>query len=122
MDIIQQNGKMLWDAGLPVLDDLHAASYGFTYPKDKNISDAELQKLATGQYKYTIDMLRPGLTMVIMHCTAPSEAFPHITDSERLRKADLLTMLDPEFKKYLQSQKIILTTWRELKQRRAAVK
>jgi len=122
MDIIQQNGKMLWDAGLPVLDDLHAASYGFTYPKDKNSSDAELQKLATGQYKYTIDMLKPGLTMVIMHCTAPSEVFPHITDSERLRKADLLAMLDPEFKKYLQSQKIILTTWRELKQRRAAVK
>lgn len=122
IEIIQQNGKMLWDAGLPVLDDLHAASYGFTYPKDKTISDAELQKLATGQYKHTIDMLKPGLTMVIMHCTAPSEVFPYITDSDRLRKADLLAMLDPEFKKYLESQKIILTTWRELKQRRASVK
>jgi len=56
--------------------------------------------------------------MVIMHCTAPSETFPFITDSDRIRKADLLAMTDPVFKKFLQDEKIILTTWRELKERR----
>lgn len=119
---MQAIGQTLWAAGLPVLDDLHNVSYGFDYQKGKPITDAELQKLATKQYIQTIKALKPGLTMVIMHCTAPSEIFPYITDSDRLRKADLLAMTDPAFKKFLQDEKIILTTWREVKERRAKAK
>ena len=111
-------GKMIWDAGLPVLDDLHNVSYDFEYPDAENISDAELQRLATTQYIKTIRELRPGLSMVIMHCTAPSEVFTHIANSGRTRKADMLAMMDPVFRKFLRDEKIILTTWRELKQRR----
>ena len=111
-------GKMIWDAGLPVLDDLHNVSYDFEYPDAENISDAELQRLATTQYIKTIRELRPGLSMVIMHCTAPSEIFGYIGSSGRVRKADMLAMMDPVFKKFLSDEKIILTTWRELKQRR----
>jgi hypothetical protein len=119
---MQAIGQTLWAAGLPVLDDLHNVSYGFDYQKGKPITDTELQKLATKQYIQTIKALKPGLTMVIMHCTAPSEIFPYITDSDRLRKADLLAMTDPAFKKFLQDEKIILTTWREVKERRAKAK
>lgn len=111
-------GKMIWDAGLPVLDDLHNVSYNFEYPDAKNLSDAELQKLATGQYIKTIKELKPGLSMVIMHCTAPSEVFTHIGSSGRVRKADMLAMMDPAFRKFIQDEKIILTTWRELEERR----
>ncbi len=39
-----------------------------------------------------------------------------------MRLAELEAMLDPEVKQAIQEQKIILTTWRELKQRRDAVK
>lgn len=117
---VQAIGEVLWTSGLPVLDDLHNVSYGFKYAKD--ISDSDLQKAATKQYKETIKALKPGLTMVIMHCTSPSEIFPFITDSNQLRKADLLAMTDPEFKKFLQDEKIILTTWRELKERREKAK
>jgi chitin disaccharide deacetylase len=60
--------------------------------------------------------------MVIMHCTSPSEIFPHITDSGRIRKGDLLAMTDPEFKKFLEKENIVLTTWREVKAKRATVK
>jgi chitin disaccharide deacetylase len=59
--------------------------------------------------------------MVIMHCTAPTEIFKHISHSGRTRKADMLAMTDPAFKKFLQDEKIILTTWREIKQRRDRV-
>lgn len=111
-------GKVIWDAGLPVLDDLHNVSYDFEYPEPKDLSDSELQKLATAQYIKTIRELKPGLSMVIMHCTAPSEVFTYIGSSGRVRKADMLAMMDPAFKKFLQDEKIILTTWRELKQRR----
>jgi hypothetical protein len=119
---IKQTGQLLWNAGLPVLDDLHNVSYGFSYPSDKNLSDDQLQKIATSQYRKTISELKPGLTMVIMHCTTPSEIFSDITDSGRIRKGDLLAMTDPEFKKFIEGEKIILTTWREIKERRAQIK
>ncbi|MBL7856721.1 MAG: polysaccharide deacetylase family protein [Cyclobacteriaceae bacterium] len=119
---LQAIGQMVWASGLPVLDDLHNVSYDWHYPTDKNSTDTDLQKFATSKYKETIKTLKPGLTMVIMHCTAPTEVFPYITDSGKIRKGDLLAMLDPEFKKFLQAEGIILTTWREVKARRSEVK
>jgi len=110
-------GQMLWNAGLPVLDDLHNVSYGFSYPKS-TVSDKELQKIATTYYLNSFKELQPGVTMVIMHCTAPTEVFDKISGSGITRKADLLAMQSPELKKYLEDNKIILTTWRELKARR----
>ena len=115
---LKATGKKIWDAGLPVLDDLHNISYDFVYPKDENLSDEQLRKLATAQYIETMRQLKPGLSMVIMHCTAPSEVFKHIGSSGRVRKADMLAMTDPAFRKFLKDEKIILTTWRELKQLR----
>lgn len=118
---MKQTGTMLWNAGLPVLDDLHGVSYGFDYPKTK-MTDEALRKFATEKYIETIRALKPGLTMVIMHCTVTSDVFPYISDSEKIRKGDLLAMTDPEFKKFLEKEKIILTTWREVKQKRATAK
>lgn len=119
---LRELGKKIWDSGLPVLDDLHNVSYNFDYPKDKNISDDELRKLATSQYIKTIKELKPGLSMVIMHCTAPSEIFQYIGSSGQVRKADMLAMTDPAFKKFLEDEKIILTTWKELKERRQNIR
>lgn len=116
---LRELGRKIWQAGLPVLDDLHNVSYNFDYPKDEDLSDEALQKLATRQYIKTIRQLKPGLSMVIMHCTAPTEVFQYIGSSGRVRKADMLAMTDPAFRKFLEDEKIILTTWRELKQRRA---
>jgi len=39
-----------------------------------------------------------------------------------MRLAELEAMTDPEVKKVVEEEKIILTTWRELKQRRDKVK
>jgi hypothetical protein len=114
-------GKKIWNAKLPVLDDLHNVSYDFEYPTGEHVSDKQLQRLATSRYMETIRELKPGLTMVIMHCTAPSEIFRYIASSGRIRKADMLAMMDPVFKKFLEEEKIILTTWRELKHRRLAI-
>ena len=114
---LQVTGKMIWDAGLPVLDDLHNVSYNFEYPVG-DLTDEKLQKLATAQYIKTIRDLKPGLSMVIMHCTAPTEVFQHVGSSGKVRKADMLAMMDPAFRKFLRDEKIILTTWRELEDRR----
>lgn len=115
-------GKKIWAAGLPVLDDLHNVSYGWVYPSDRQLTDGKLQAFATSKYIETIRSLKPGLTMVIMHCTAPTEVFQHISDSGQIRKGDLLAMQDPAFKKFLETEGIVLTTWREVMRRRKEVK
>jgi len=120
-DQLRQTGQMIWAAGLPVLDDLHNMSYEWKYPAG-DLLDTELRKFATGKYIETLKQVKPGLTMVIMHCTSPTQVFGFISDSGKTRKGDMLAMMDPELKKFLEKEGFILTTWREVKERRAKVK
>ena len=111
-------GKMLWAAGLPVLDDLHNSSYGWPITKEIAGDEKKLQAYKTQKYIEGVHSLKPGLTMMIMHCTATTEVFPYISDSGPVRKGDLLAMMDPALKKALKDEGIILTTWREVMGRR----
>ena len=111
-------GKQLWNAGLPVLDDLENSSYGWKGPESGDKSEKGLQKYKTEKYIAAIKNIKPGLTMVIMHCTIHSEIFPKISDSFPTREGDFLAMIDPELRKYIEKEGIILTTWREAMERR----
>ena len=111
-------GKILWNAGLPVIDDLNNGTYGWTIPKELWNDDKKIQAYKTRKYIESLKDLHPGITMIIMHCTATSPIFEHISDSGPVRKGDMLAMMDPAFKQALADQGIILTTWRELKERR----
>ncbi len=102
-------GKMLWQAGLPVLDDLHNTSYGW----------ARGDKVPN--YVAAIRALKPGVTMMIMHCTGPAAHFNLISGSGPSRVGDLEAMLSPDVKQALVDENIIMTTWRELHTRRKAV-
>lgn len=115
-------GKMLWNAGFPVLDDLHNESYGWKLPASKGQDAKTIQREKTAYYIAALGSVKPGLTMMIMHCTAPTEVFPFISDSGITRHGDLLAMLDPALRKYIQIEGIILTTWRELMERRSRIK
>ncbi len=88
------------------------------FPKEWPNTDENLQKYKTTKYIEAIRSLKPGITMIIMHCTAPTEVFDKITDSGPTRKGDYLAMMDPALKKAIQEEGIILTTWREMKERR----
>lgn len=118
---LRQVGKMLWNSGLPVLDDLHNGSYGDHIPQEMQGNDAQIQAFKTQQYIKGIRSLQPGVTMMIMHCTATTEVFPHISDSGPVRRGDMLAMMDPALKQAIQQEGIILTTWRELKERREKI-
>jgi len=115
-------GQKLWDAGLPVLDDLYNDSYSWKLPAGTAPTDENLRKFKTGKYIEVLKSLKPGITMIIMHCTNTTEVFEHISDSGPTRKGDLLAMTNPELKKFIEKEGIILTTWREMKQRRDKVK
>lgn len=115
-------GKMVWSAGLPVLDDLATDTGDNPIPEDAKNNDTALRDFYTQEYIRTLKELKPGLTMVIMHCTQPSPIFQHISGSGTHRKGDMLAMMDPALKKSIQDQGIILTTWREVMERRKKVK
>ncbi len=103
-------GRKIWEGGLPVLDDLHNRSYGWkSTEKTDNYIDA-------------VRNLKPGVTMMIMHCTRPTEVFDKISSSGDTRLGDLNAMLDPRLRKAIEEEKIVLTTWRELMERRKTVK
>ncbi|KPM48056.1 polysaccharide deacetylase family protein [Jiulongibacter sediminis] len=120
LEITTAIGKQLWAAGLPVLDDLHNISYD--WKGEEAMSEKELQRYKTKNYIESFEKLMPGITMVIMHCTWPTEVFTEISNSGQTRKGDMLAMTDPDLKKYIEENNIILTTWRELKKRRDAIK
>ncbi|MGN6491417.1 MAG: polysaccharide deacetylase family protein [Agriterribacter sp.] len=115
-------GKKLWDAGLPVLDDLYNDSYSWKPTPDIYNDDKKLQAYKTQKYIEVLKSLKPGITMIIMHCTNTTEVFEHISDSGPTRRGDYLAMIDPELRKAIEKEGIILTTWREMKQRRDKVK
>ncbi len=100
-----------WNAGLPVLDDIHTDGYGWKDPAAKKQNTIEFLRT-----------LRPGITEFIVHCTRPGDEFEFISTSGQTRLSDLEIMLDADIKKVIEEEGIILTTWRELKQRRDAVK
>ncbi|MCJ8166961.1 polysaccharide deacetylase family protein [Pontibacter sp. E15-1] len=114
-------GQTIWQAGLPVLDDLHNMSYGWHLPEGVPATAGNLQKMKTARYVDALQQMKPGVTMVIMHCTDPTEVFAEISDSGPTRHGDLLAMLDPALREVIRKEKIILTTWRELKARRDKV-
>lgn len=119
MNQIRAVGKTLWVSGLPILDDLYNETYSWPVPDDVKNDDKRLQAWKTAKYIEVLKQLKPGLTMIIMHCTAPTEVFSHISDSGPTRKGDMLVMMDPKFRKALEEQHIILTTWREVMERRS---
>ena len=111
-------GRRVWDAGLPVLDDLHNTSYGWRLEKGVEPSDENLRELKVTRYSQALRELRPGITMMIMHCADPGPAFDRISSSGPTRKGDMLAMLDPRLQKVLDEEGIVLATWRELGERR----
>jgi chitin disaccharide deacetylase len=99
--------EMVWNGGLPVLDDLHNKTYGWkTWEEKKKNMIADLKRM------------KPGVTMIIVHCSRPSAIFDKITTSGQVRLDDLRLVTDPDIKKVIEEEGMILTTWRELHERR----
>ncbi len=114
----QSMAEQVWAAGLPVLDDLHNTSYGWSEAGDAKASDQELADAKVNRYIAALKALQPGVTMMIMHNTDSDANFAFISDSGPTRRGDMLAMLDPRLKDVLRSEGIVLTTWRELGERR----
>ncbi|GAB3257719.1 hypothetical protein GCM10027347_20430 [Larkinella harenae] len=115
-------GAKLWKAGLPVLDDLYADTGGWKPKDNPNPSPEEWGKYKTQRFKEILTKMKPGVAMIIIHSNEQNETFKYISGSGGSRYADMLSMMDPDLKAFIQSEGIILTTWREMMERRKAVK
>ncbi len=115
-------GERLWSAGLPVIDDLHNESYALHLPSGVSVNTENLRKYKTQFYIDALKSCKPGITYVIMHCTKVSPQFSAITDSGAIREGDYEAMMSQELKDYIKKEGIILTTMRELMERRSKVK
>ncbi len=122
IEMARATGPSVWDAGLPVLDDLHNTSYGWRLPEGVESSDENLRRMKVERYSEAFRELRPGVTMVIMHSTVPGQYFDSISGSGPSRKGDYLAMTDPALKKVLEEEGLIVTTWRELGERRRSAR
>ncbi|WP_234982139.1 polysaccharide deacetylase family protein [Algoriphagus halophilus] len=110
-------GKRIWELGFPVLDDLHSIS-GDWKPEKSPYTQEEITDYKIQKFKETLDTMDPGLAMIIVHCSPATENFQHFSSSGRSRQADLEAMLSDELKSYIDQEEIILTTWREVLERR----
>jgi hypothetical protein len=98
--------KEVWNAGLPVIDYVHTATYSW-----KTVSKDD-------KYIRDIRKLPEGVTEMIIHCTKPDATIDIITNNRELLYGDYYSMISPDVKKVIEEEKIILTTWRELHERR----
>jgi predicted glycoside hydrolase/deacetylase ChbG (UPF0249 family) len=101
----------VWQAGLPVIDDL------VTSPTSADTYEGRKEQLIK-----LLREMKPGITEIIVHCTVQTEVFSHISGSGPTREAETRLMTDPDVKKFIENEGIILTTWRELHERRQRVK
>ena len=111
-DLIQMSRKFtqqVWDAGLPVLDDIHGQSY------DWDTTDK------TQYFIRDIRNLKPGITEFVVHLTKPDDVIGVITDNRTKLYGDYYALTDPKILRVLKEEGVILASWTELKKRREAV-
>ncbi len=104
-ELLRAMAERVWKAGLPVIDYVHTASYDW-----KTTEKIPL-------YSKAIRNLKPGITEMIVHCTKPDDVIGVITGNRDHLYGDYYAMISPELKRVIEEEGIILTTWRELKER-----
>lgn len=115
-------GKLLWNSGLPVIDDLISDSYTPGLPTGVAATKENLLKYKTQFYIDAFKKMKPGITYVITHASKLTEVFPQISDSGPIRDGDYLALMNKELKAYMEKEGIIITTMRELMERRSKLK
>lgn len=110
MPMIREAAQAVWEGGLPVLDYLQRSTADTHDPKV--MADTLIEDLRA---------LKPGITQVILHGTRTGCNFHAISSSGGTREAELEMVLNADVKKVIEEEGIILTSYRELMERRQVV-
>jgi len=100
--------RQVWNAGLPVLDTMVNNDYGWKADEKK------------ARYLELLRNLKPGVHLMIVHCAVPGEEIFSVNGLSAASRwiGDYEAMTDPEIIQLIKDQGIILSTWRECKERR----
>jgi predicted glycoside hydrolase/deacetylase ChbG (UPF0249 family) len=90
---------------LPRLDNFTSVPEGSSYGEKKE------------RFFSLVRDLSPGLTEIIFHPSVETENLKGITGSWQQRVWEGLMFSDPDVKKFLEDQGIVITTWKEIMQR-----
>jgi len=107
--LLQRVVPQIWNAGLPVLDDIDTSSYGMK-------SEDKLDDIIE-----VIRNLPPGITWFNVHPTLPTEEGRTITGDRELLWGDYYALIDPKLMEVIEEEGIVLTSWKEMMERRQAV-
>lgn len=105
-ELFKKYAETVWNAGLPVIDDIHGGTYGWRSTDKKAL------------YIEFLRTLKPGVTEMIVHPTVPDDVMPVITGGRTHLYGDYYALVSPQVMDVIREEGILLTTWRELKERR----
>lgn len=106
VETMRAKAQEAWDAGLPVVDDIHDQVEGWQVGQKKPKLIALLHNL------------KPGITHINFHPAIPSDELRLITANSPSRVQDSMILSDSEVRNVIANRKIVTTTWRELSERR----
>jgi len=110
VDTMRAKAQEAWDAGLPVVDDIHD----------------QVETWQTGQKEAKLiallHNLKPGVTQINFRPVIPSDEVRLISANLASRVQDSMILGDPDVRSVISNRKIVLTTWRELAERRKKIK
>ena len=118
-EAVRDAGRRQWNAGLPVPDDVHISSCDWPVPEASR-SIESLRSDRTGRFIDVLKQLAPGVTVILIHSTIPTEIFRSFSAEADNRLSDTLAMTDPGLRKFIAENGIILTNWGEMSRRRKA--
>lgn len=107
--LLQMVVPTIWNAGLPVLDDIDTSSYSM---KSADKLDEVIE---------VIRNLPPGITWFNVHPTKPTEEGITLSNNRELLWGDYYALIDPRLMEVIEEEGIVLTSWKELMERRQAV-
>ena len=107
--LLQRVVPTIWNSGLPVLDDIDTSSYGMK-------TDDKLDDVIE-----VIRNLKPGITWFNVHPTMPTEEGRTITGDRELLWGDYNALVDPRLMEVIEEEGIVLTSWKEMMERRQQV-
>ena len=97
--------KLIKDYKLPKLDDFGAIDSAPTYDEKVN------------KFYQKIQDLQPGITELIFHPSVETEGLTKTTNSWQQRVWEAEMFHDPKLQKFLESEGILFTNWREMMRR-----
>jgi chitin disaccharide deacetylase len=96
----------VWNAGFPVIDDMHSTVEKWELGQKKSKLEALLHNL------------KPGITQIIFHPAVPTDDLRLLINNAGSRIQDNMILSDPSVRHVIENRKIVVTDWRELRERR----